>query len=66
MTKTYKLRLGRLIGTFDMKGVGHDLDLIEWTEPVTYATDDRDEIDRAALDMLAAHPTYVRVEVTPV
>jgi len=63
--KTYRLRLARKAGMFAMMGVGADLDLYDWTEPVTYTTDDPDEVSRAVLDMMAAHPAYVRVEVTP-
>lgn len=63
--RAYTVSLGKVVGRFQA-WPGHHYDHEEWTEPVTYATDDREEVDRTVLDLLAKHPEYTRARVKPV
>lgn len=58
---TYIVRLGKRLP--DYVGGGLTLDMVDWTEPVTYETDDRDEVDAIVLEVMAKNPMYTRAEV---
>lgn len=60
---TYRVTLGRLIERWIPADIIAPLDLVRWTEPITYETDDRDEVDAIVLDALAAHPEFTRAKV---
>lgn len=59
---TYIVRLGR-VSHFEAWPGGLKLDLVNWTEPVIYEADDRDEVDAIILEVMAKNPMYTRAEV---
>lgn len=59
---TYTVSLGRVLAPLEMWKGGLVLEMIAWTEPVTY-DGDRDEVEAIVHEIMAAHPEFARAKV---